>query len=403
MRRRKLLLDADEQKFMILTWDASIFDKDLSNSPRMVIVEIKINCREIILTVPTDQLLHEVDIRSREIFRHIVDTYLASGEPVGSRNISRALPDSLSPASVRNVMSDLENLGLIYAPHTSAGRMPTQEGLRFFIDSIMQVGALDSEERQNIERKIQDSVATESVDNMLAEASTLLSGLTGNAGLVLARKQNAALKHVEFVRLDEARALVILVNDDGQVENRVLQLPNGTTQSSLTEASNYLNARIGGNTLNEAKVDLEKLYQVSKRELDELSQKVVEAGIATWAETAEGSLPTMIVRGRSNLISETAAGEDLVRIRQLFDDLEAKKDLMQLLTLAEEGDGVRIFIGSENSLFSMSGSSLVVSPYRDKDERVVGVLGIIGPTRLNYARIIPMVDYTAQLISKILK
>ena len=355
------------------------------------------------MTAPKDQLLQEVDTRSREIFRHIVDSYLASGEPVGSRNISRALSDNLSPASVRNVMSDLEHLGLIYAPHTSAGRMPTQEGLRFFIDSIMQVGSLDSEERETIERNIKGSADNEGLDTVLAEASTLLSGLTGSAGLVLARKQNAALKHVEFVRLDEARALVILVNEDGQVENRVVQLPKGTTQSSLTEAGNYLNSRIRGNTLNEAKSNIEKLYQSSKRELDDLSQKVVEAGIATWVEAAEGTPPTMIVRGRSNLINEETAGEDLGRIRQLFDDLEAKQDLMQLLTLAEEGDGVRIFIGSENSLFSMSGSSLVVSPYHDKDESVVGVLGIIGPTRLNYARIIPMVDYTAQLISRMIK
>ena len=267
----------------------------------------------------------------------------------------------------------------------------------------MQVGALDNAERQNIERNIQETADTDSLDNVLAEASTMLSGLTGSAGLVLARKQNAALKHVEFVRLDEARALVILVNEDGQVENRVLQLPNGTTQSSLTEATNYLNARIRGNTLNEAKTDIENLYESSKKELDALTHKVVEAGIATWVETTEGSAPTMIVRGRSNLLDDMTAGEDLGRIRQLFDDLEAKKDLMQLLTLAEQGDGVRIFIGSENSLFSMSGSSLVMSPYRDKDERVVGVLGIIGPTRLNYARIIPMVDYTAQLISRMLK
>lgn len=355
------------------------------------------------MNISSDQLLREVDTRSREIFRHIVDTYLASGEPVGSRNISRALSDSLSPASVRNVMSDLEHLGLIYAPHTSAGRMPTQEGLRFFIDSIMQVRSLDNEERQNIERHIQNSIDADSLDNVLDKTGTVLSGLTGSAGLVLARKQNSPLKHVEFVRLDEARALVILVNEDGQVENRVLQLPNGTTQSSLTEATNYLNARIRGNTLNEAKTDLEKLYTSSKRELDALTQKVVEAGIATWVKTTEGSPPTMIVRGRSNLLGDMTAGEDLGRIRQLFDDLEAKKDLMQLLTLADEGDGVRIFIGSENSLFSMSGSSLVVSPYHDKDERVVGVLGIIGPTRLNYARIIPMVDYTAQLISRMIK
>lgn len=350
-----------------------------------------------------DQLLNEVDARSREIFRHIVDTYLASGEPVGSRNISRGLPSNLSPASVRNVMSDLEHLGLIYAPHTSAGRMPTQTGLRFFIDSIMQVGSLDNEERTSIERNIKAQADFDNVEDLLSEAGTLLSGLTGSAGLVLARKQNAALKHVEFIRLDERRALVILVSDDGQVENRVLMLPDNTTQSALTEASNYLNARIRGSTLEEAKMEMEKLFEAAQMELDELTQKVVEAGIATWVEAGEGMTPTMIVRGRSNLLEDVSAAEDLGRIRRLFDDLEAKKDLMELLTLAEEGDGVRIFIGSENSLFSMSGSSLVLSPYRDQEESVVGVLGIIGPTRLNYARIIPMVDYTAQLVSRMIR
>jgi len=357
----------------------------------------------MILKPSSDQLLREVDERSREIFRHIVDTYLASGEPVGSRNIARALSSSLSPASVRNVMSDLERLGLIYAPHTSAGRMPTQEGLRFFIDSIMQVGALDNEECKNIERNIKGHSASVRLDDVLAEASSVLSGLTGSAGLVLARKQNSALKHVEFVRLDEVRSLVILVTEDGQVENRVVQLTAGITPSALSEATNYLNARIRGSTLNEARADIEKLYETAKRELDSLTQKVVEAGIATWVETGAGSPPTMIVRGRSNLLGNMAGGEDLGRIRQLFDDMETKKDLIQLLTLAEEGDGVRIFIGSENSLFSLSGSSLVVSPYRDQDERVVGVLGIIGPTRLNYARIIPMVDYTAQLVSRMIR
>lgn len=350
-----------------------------------------------------DHLLQEVDERSREIFRHIVDAYLTSGEPVGSRNISRALPSGLSPASVRNVMSDLEHLGLIYAPHTSAGRMPTEIGLRFFIDSVMQVGDLDTEERTRIERQISGEADSQSLDTVLSETSALLSGLTGTAGLVLARKQNTPLKHVEFVRLDEARALVILVSEDGQVENRVVALPPGTTQSSLTEASNYLNARIRGNTLDEARIDLERLYETAKRELDELTQKVVSAGIASWIEGGNGTPPTMIVRGRSNLISDMSASEDLDRIRQLFDDLETKKELVDLLTLAEDGDGVRIFIGSENSLFSLSGSSLVVSPYRDQDERVIGVLGIIGPTRLNYARIIPMVDYTAQLVSRMIK
>ncbi len=350
-----------------------------------------------------DDLLRDVDERSRDIFKHIVDSYLTSGEPVGSRNIARALPSGLSAASVRNVMSDLEHLGLIYSPHTSAGRLPTQEGLRFFVDSIMQIGALDRQERQTIEKNIQNTSESAKLDDVLAEVGTVLSGLTGAAGLVLVKKQSRGLKHIEFVRLDENRALVILVTDNGDVENRVLPLPPGITQSALTQAGNYLNALLRGHTLNEAHNDLEKLYQAGKEELDSLTKKVVKAGIASFVETADGAPPTMIVRGRSNLLENLDASHDLSRIKQLFDDLEAKKDLMQLIKLAEDGDGVRIFIGSENSLFSLSGSSLVISPYRDQDERVVGVLGIIGPTRLNYARIVPMVDYTAQLVSKMLK
>ncbi|MEP3232336.1 MAG: heat-inducible transcriptional repressor HrcA [Hyphomicrobiales bacterium] len=347
--------------------------------------------------------LQDVDERSREIFRHIVDTYLASGEPVGSRNISKALPSGLSAASVRNVMADLEGLGLIYSPHTSAGRMPTETGLRFFIDSLMEVGPLNIEERNQIEQQLPSQADSQSLDDVLAKTGSILSGLTGSAGLVLAKKQNSPLKHVEFVRLDETQALVVLVNEDGQVENRVLPLPAGTTASALSEATNYLNARIRGNTLDQARLNIEKLYTSAKEELDDLTQRVVEAGIASWVDTGDNVPPTMIVRGQSNLLDDMSAQNDLERIRRLFDDLEAKKDVMQLLQLAEEGDGVRIFIGSENSLFSLSGSSLVISPYKDQDNRVVGALGIIGPTRLNYARIIPTVDFTAQLISRMLR
>lgn len=350
-----------------------------------------------------NSLLDEVDSRAREIFKHIVDGYLTSGEPVGSRNIARMLPSSLSPASVRNVMSDLEHLGLIYSPHTSAGRMPTEMGLRFFVDSIMQVGDLNTEERSNIEKQIQGGFDSSNLDDVLAQASSLLSGLTGSAGLVLARKQNAALKHIEFIRLDESKALVVLVSEDGQVENRVIQVPPGTTQASLTEATNYLNMHIRGATLDEARTRMVSLHASAQQELDELTGKVIESGIASWAESENGEPPIMIVRGRSNLLEDVKAGEDLNRVRQLFDDLEAKKDLIQLLSLADEGQGVRIFIGSENQLFSMSGSSLVLAPYKDQDESVVGVLGIIGPTRLNYARIIPMVDYTAQLVSRMIR
>jgi heat-inducible transcriptional repressor len=337
--------------------------------------------------------------RSREIFRQIVDSYLATGEPLGSRNLSRLISMPLSPASVRNVMQDLEELGLIYAPHTSAGRLPTERGLRFFVDALMQVGDLSERDREAIEGKV--AAAGKSVENVLNEASGMLSGLTHAAGVVLTAKSNVRLKHIEFVRLEPERALVVLVAEDGQVENRVLNLPPGLPISALTEASNFLNARIRGKTLADAKGEIEKALEASRAELDALTQKIVAAGLASWSggESAERKL---IVRGHANLLDDLKALEDLERVRLLFDDLETKRGVADLLGRAEQAEGVRIFIGSENKLFSLSGSSTVISPYHDAAGRIVGVIGVIGPTRLNYARVIPMVDYTARVVSKLL-
>src|SRR5690348_13203059 len=337
--------------------------------------------------------------RSREIFRQIVDSYLATGEPVGSRNLSRLIAMPLSPASVRNVMQDLEELGLIYAPHTSAGRLPTERGLRFFVDALMQIGDLTERDREAIEGKV--AASGKSVENVLNEASGLLSGLTHAAGVVLTAKANVRLKHLEFVRLEPERALVVLVAEDGQVENRILNLPVGLPISALTEASNFLNARIRGKTLAEAKVEVERALEASRAELDALTQRLVEAGLASWSggESADRKL---IVRGHANLLDDLRALEDLERVRLLFDDLETKREVAELLGRAEQAEGVRIFIGSENKLFSLSGSSTVISPYHDASGRIVGVIGVIGPTRLNYARVIPMVDYTARVVSKLL-
>jgi heat-inducible transcriptional repressor len=337
--------------------------------------------------------------RSREIFRQIVDSYLATGEPMGSRQLSRLIAMPLSPASVRNVMQDLEELGLIYAPHTSAGRLPTERGLRFFVDALMQVGDLSDRDREAIEGQV--AAAGKSVENVLTEASGLLSGLTHAAGVVLTAKANVRIKHIEFVRLEPERALVVLVAEDGQVENRIVNLPLGLPTSALTEASNFLNARIRGRTLTEAKAEVEKALEASRAELDALTQKIVAAGLASWSggETTERKL---IVRGHANLLDDLKALEDLERVRHLFDDLETKREVADLLGRAEQAEGVRIYIGSENKLFSLSGSSTVISPYRDGAGRIVGVIGVIGPTRLNYARVIPMVDYTARVISKLL-
>jgi heat-inducible transcriptional repressor len=337
--------------------------------------------------------------RSREIFRQIVDSYLATGDPVGSRNLARLISMPLSPASVRNVMQDLEELGLIYAPHTSAGRLPTERGLRFFVDALMQVGDLTEGDRAAIEGQV--AAAGKSVENVLNEASGLLSGLTHAAGVVLTAKSNARLKHIEFVRLEPERALVVLVTEDGQVENRIVNLPLGLPISALSEASNFLNAHIRGKTLAEAKAEVEKALEASRAELDALTHRLVSAGLASWSggENAERKL---IVRGHANLLDDLKALEDLERVRLLFDDLETKRDVADLLGRAEQAEGVRIYIGSENKLFSLSGSSTVISPYHDAAGRIVGVIGVIGPTRLNYARVIPMVDYTARVVSKLL-
>ena len=346
--------------------------------------------------------LSDLDRRSREIFRSIVETYLETGEPVGSRNVARALPISLSPASVRNVMSDLEHLGLLHSPHTSAGRLPTEVGLRFFVDALLEVGDIPQDERQQIEVQVRASNKANSAEQVLTEASQMLSGLSMGAGVVLTHKTDMRLKHIEFVRIEPLKALAVLVGEDGSVENRILDLPPNLPSSALVEAGNFLNAHLQGRTLTEVTAELEQVRRADQAELDLLTQKVVDAGLAVWSNNPNEDNATLIVRGRSNLLTDLDAAEDLERIRLLFDDLETKRDLVQLLGLAEKGDGVRIFIGSENNLFSLSGSSLIVSPYRDRDDRIVGALGVIGPTRLNYARVIPMVDYTARLVSRIL-
>jgi len=343
--------------------------------------------------------LAQLNERSREIFKQVVESYLATGEPVGSRNLARLLPMPLSPASIRNVMSDLEHLGLIYAPHTSAGRLPTELGLRFFVDALMQIGDLPDADRRAIDAEV--AAAGSSFEAVLNQASGMLSGLTRAAGVVLSAKHNARLKHIEFVRLEPERALVVLVSEDGQIENRVLTVPSDLTTSSLIEATNFLNARIKGRTLTEAKAELERTLEASRAELDQLTQKIISAGLASWSG-GESEERTLIVRGHANLLEDLRALEDLERVRLLFDDLETKRGVADLLGRADQAEGVRIFIGSENKLFSLSGSSTIIAPSRDSTGRIVGVIGVIGPTRLNYARIIPMVDYTAKVVSKVL-
>ena len=349
-------------------------------------------------------LAGELGERSREILRHLVDAYLSSGEPVGSRTLSHRLPHSLSPASIRNVMADLEALGLLYAPHTSAGRVPTEKGLRLFVDGLLEIGELSTGERAAIEARI--SGGGHGLEDVLTQATMMLSGLSRCAGLVVAPKQESALKHIEFVGVAPGKALVVIVSEDGQVENRLINTPPGLPTSALTEASNYVNARLRGRTLDTARTEILVELESERAELDNLTAKIVAEGLATLAVTGNYERAeeekVLIVRGTSHLLDSVGAQTDLARIRMLFEDIERKSELIRLLELAEQGDGVKIFIGSENRLFSLSGSSIVAAPYANTQGKVIGVVGVLGPTRLNYARIIPMVDHTAKVVGRLL-
>jgi heat-inducible transcriptional repressor len=323
---------------------------------------------------------------------------------VGSRTLSQRLPLTLSPASIRNVMADLERMGLLYAPHTSAGRVPTEKGLRLFVDGMLQIGDLTSEERSQIEERI--AASGRPFEDVLTQATTMLSGLSRCAGLLLAAKQEAPLKHIEFVATSPGKALAILVGADGSVENRLIDTPLGLPPSALSEAANYLSAKLQGRTLDAARSEILKEIEEQRAQLDSLTAQIVAEGLATLSARprtgSDAGDKILIVRGASNLLEDIEAQSDLQRVRTLFDDIERKNDLIGLLELARKGEGVRVFIGSENKLFSLSGSSIVAAPYADTNGKVVGVIGVIGPTRLNYARIVPMVDYTARMVGRLL-
>lgn len=340
--------------------------------------------------------LEELDKRSREVFRHIVDAYVETGEPVGSKVLSSRLNMSLSPATIRNVMAELEMAGLLYAPHTSAGRLPTEAGLRFFVHGILEIGDLHPQEQKEIEQKCK--ATGNSLSDVLEDATKALCGLSRCAGIVMAPKSEAILKHIEFVSLSAGRVLVVLMTEDGLVENRIIEIPPGIPPSSLIEAGNYLNNRLSGKTLKEAKAQILGELEDKKSQLNLLTSKVVEEGLAIWG--GKGTSTSLIIRGQSNLLQEVRHMEELNQIRTLFEALDAQEELLELLDASIAADGVQIFIGSENSLFQLSGCSLIVSSYSGDQGRIVGAIGVIGPARLNYSRIIPMVDYTAKLISK---
>lgn len=343
-------------------------------------------------------LVNELSDRNREIFREIVESYLETGQPVGSRTLSRRLSINLSPASIRNVMADLEAAGLLYAPHHSAGRLPTERGLRMFVDGLLEIGDLTEEERASIELRCQQG--GRNFPELLERATEMLSGLSRAAGIVLAPKIEAPLRQIEFVDIGAGRILVVIVTEGGLVENRIIDGPPGIAPSALVEAGNFLNARLRGHTIAEARAGILKELEEKRAELDKLTAQLVQQGLATWG--GGDGRGTLIVRGRANLLEDVNAIDQLERIRQLFDDLESAEELVRLLEATQRAEGVRVFIGSETRLFSLSGSALIVAPYANSRQHVVGALGVIGPTHLNYARIVPMVDYTAKVIGRLI-
>lgn len=344
------------------------------------------------------RLFEQLNQRSREVFRQIVDEFVETGEPVASRAVAARLRSRLSSATIRNVMADLEEVGLLFSPHTSAGRIPTDLGLRLFVDGLLEIGNLPDEERKAIDSHC--GAMGRSFDDVLGEAGGVVARMSHGIGLVIAPKSEAGLKHVEFVPLSEGRALVILVTEQGLVENRLIDLPTGLPPSKLVEATNYLNARLRGRTVEEARGVIESEMEANGVEVDALTSRIVSAGLGTW--TGEGQEGKLIVRGQSQLLDNVSALDDLERVRKLFEALETKKELLRLLDRAQTAEGVQIFIGAENELFGLSGCSVIAAPYTDANHRYVGAIGVIGPTRLDYARIIPVVDYTAKLISRLI-
>lgn len=340
-----------------------------------------------------------LDARARDIFRRIVETYLETGEPVGSRTLSRS-GVALSPASIRNTMQDLTLAGLLMAPHTSAGRAPTHAGLRLFVDGLLEIGDLTADERREIDARLIGRGGLR-FEDVLDEATSMLSGLAGGAGVVVSPVREAGVKHVEFVALSPDQALAILVADDGAVENRLMPLAPGVTPATLQEASNFLNGRLRGRRLDEARREMRAELIAARAELDDTAARLVEDGLAAWSGGPERDR-ALIVRGRANLLQDREALADLERVRILFDDLEQKEQLIGLLDGVDAAQGVKIFIGAETRLFSLSGSSVVAAPYMSGRQRVLGAIGVIGPTRLNYARVIPLVDYTARVLGRML-
>tara|TARA_Y100001970_G_scaffold218064_1_gene267323 strand:- start:3341 stop:4393 length:1053 start_codon:yes stop_codon:yes gene_type:complete len=348
-------------------------------------------------------LLSSLDNRSRTILQHIVESYLETGNPIGSNTLSKKISPSLASATIRNVMSNLEGLNLLKSPHISAGRIPTETGLKLFIDGLLQVGDISSDEKKSIEAL--SAGMGKSLNNILSETSAALSGLSNCVSLVMAPTFERAIKHIEFVPIDNDKALVVIVDIFGLVENRIIDIPKGTPAGNLIEASNFINARAVGGTLEETKKQIEEELLIHRKEIDVISEKVIKAGLAV--KTEDMDYPSLIVTGKNNIYSDLNTQEDFKKINELFEKIEQGQTLTELLKNSLSGTGVHVFIGADNKLFDYSGCSMIVAPFKSKDNKTkaktLGAIGVIGPIRVNYGKIIPMVDFTAQAISKLFK
>ncbi|MCP5322472.1 MAG: heat-inducible transcriptional repressor HrcA [Candidatus Paracaedibacteraceae bacterium] len=337
-----------------------------------------------------------LDRRSQRIFQLIVDSYIESGEPVGSSTLSRRLSEKLSPATIRNVMAHLEKIGLLYSPHTSAGRLPTEQGIKLYVQGMLDIGPISDIDRQILESRF--DFGGRSLDDVLEEAITTLTGLSQCTGIVTAPTYNSPLKHAEFIYLSPGQALVVMVSHEGMIENRIMSIPEDMTPSHLVEAGNYLSSRLVGKTLDEAKAYIKKELEFEKDQLHALAKYFVEKGLAMWG--ASEAMPALLVKGQSNLLNAAKTSDDVSHVQRLFESLEKKADILQLLDSAKQGEGVQVFMGANSPLFHMSGCSMVVAPYRNSKHDVIGAIGVLGPARQNYGRIIPMVNYAAKLIEK---
>lgn len=349
-------------------------------------------------------LLTDLTERSQTILRLAVDAYLASGEPVGSRSISQLLSSTghdLSPATIRNAMADLEDAGLLYAPHTSAGRLPTTAGVRLFVDGLLEVSELNTRDQRDIEKQV--GVLPDNMQNTLERASSVLSGLSQCAGLVAAPKHNASLQQIEFVSLSPHKILAVLVKPDGAIENRLIEIEASLPASVLQRASNYLNARLSGQPIDQAAHAIREEIAARQDDIDQLTAQLVEAGLAESLDALQDKSGTVIVRGQAHLLNDIKQIEELERLRRLFATLEERQTLLELVEQTHSADGVQIFIGAENEWFNHAGCSLIVAPYKNRQQQVVGALGVIGPTRMAYGRIIPVVDFTARLLTRMLQ